>query len=170
MAGDLNRVSLIGRLGADPESRTVGNGKMVVNFRMATSESWKDAQQQKQERTEWHSIVVWNEGIGRIAMQYLRKGSRCFIEGALQTRKWQDQAGNDRYSTEIVVQPFSGQLILLGDPGGSRGGGGGGGFGGGGGGFGGGHTAGDGFGYGGARSGARPSPAFDSDLDDDVPF
>lgn len=112
MAG-LNKVQLIGRLGADPEARTMSNGGEVVNLRLATSESWKDRDGNRQERTEWHQVVIFNEGLAKVAKSYLRKGSQCFIEGALQTRKWTDQAGNDRYSTEIVLQKFRGDLVLL---------------------------------------------------------
>ena len=109
----LNKVQLIGRLGADPESRSLNNGGKVVNLRLATSETWKDKDGNRQERTEWHQIVIFNEGIAKVAESYLRKGSQCFIEGALQTRKWTDQTGNDRYSTEIVLQKFRGELVLL---------------------------------------------------------
>jgi single-strand DNA-binding protein len=112
MAG-LNKVQLIGRLGADPESRTLNNGGKVVNLRLATSESWKSQSGERQERTEWHQVVIFNEGLAKVAENYLRKGSQCFIEGQLQTRKWQDQSGNDRYSTEIVLQKFRGELVLL---------------------------------------------------------
>jgi single-strand DNA-binding protein len=112
MAG-LNRVMLIGRLGADPEARSLNNGGEVVNLRLATSESWKDRDGNKQERTEWHQVVIFNEGLAKVAKSYLRKGSQCFIEGQLQTRKWQDQSGNDKYSTEIVLQKFRGELVLL---------------------------------------------------------
>lgn len=112
MAG-LNKVQLIGRLGADPEARTMSNGGEVVNLRLATSESWKDRDGNRQEKTEWHQVVIFNEHVAKVAKNYLRKGSQCFIEGALQTRKWTDQAGNDRYSTEIVLQKFRGELVLL---------------------------------------------------------
>jgi single-strand DNA-binding protein len=109
----LNKVQLIGRLGADPESRSLNNGGKVVNLRLATSESWKNKDGERQERTEWHSVVIFNEGLAKVAESYLRKGSQCFIEGALQTRKWQDQSGSDRYSTEIVLQKYRGELVLL---------------------------------------------------------
>jgi single-strand DNA-binding protein len=112
MAG-LNKVQLIGRLGADPESRSMSNGGQVVNLRVATSETWKDRDGNRQERTEWHQVVIFNEGLGKVAKSYLRKGSQCFIEGALQTRKWTDQSGNDKYTTEIVLQKFRGELVLL---------------------------------------------------------
>lgn len=112
MAG-LNKVQLIGRLGADPESRSLNNGGKVVNLRLATSESWKNQSGERQERTEWHQIVIFNEGLAKVAESYLKKGSQCFIEGQLQTRKWTDQSGADRYSTEIVLQKFRGELVLL---------------------------------------------------------
>jgi len=143
MAG-LNKVQLIGRLGADPEARSLNNGGEVVNLRLATSESWKDRDGNKQERTEWHQVVIFNEGLAKVAKNYLRKGSQCFVEGQLQTRKWQDQSGNDRYSTEIVLQKFRGELVLLdAKPQGQNGD---------------------------APRQPRPAGAFDHELDDDVPF
>ena len=161
MAGSVNKVILIGNLGKDPESRTFGNGGKVVNLRIATTESWKDRNSgEKREKTEWHQVVIFAEGLGRVAEQYLKKGSKVYIEGQLQTRKWQDQSGADRYSTEVVLQNFNSTLVILD------------GRGGGGGGAGGGDDYGDSFG-GGSSSGSRqqrPAPAFDSDLDDDVPF
>ena len=161
MAG-VNKVILVGNLGDDPESRSLNNGGEVVNLRVATSESWKDRDGQRQERTEWHRVVIFNENLGRVAKQYLRKGSKVYLEGQLQTRKWTDQSGQDRYSTEVVLQRFRGELVLLD----SRGGGGGGDD------FGGGYEGGyGGGGGGGSRPQQRPAPAaFDSDLDDDVPF
>jgi single-strand DNA-binding protein len=191
MAG-VNKVILVGNLGQDPTSRSFQNGGKVVNLRIATSETWKDKNTgERKERTEWHSVAIFNEGLANTAERFLRKGSKVYIEGALQTRKWQDNNGQDRYTTEIVLQGFNGSMVMLDGPGGGQGGGGGGagGFGGGarsgggdewgqsGGGddFGGGGSGG-GFG-GGQRSGgastggaARPGSAFDSDLDDDVPF
>jgi single-strand DNA-binding protein len=184
MAGSVNKVILVGNLGRDPESRSFQNGGKVVNLRIATSETWKDrATGERKEKTEWHSVAIFNENLARTAEQYLRKGSKVYIEGTLQTRKWQDQSGNDKYSTEIVLQNFNGTLVMLdgregGGGGGARGGGSGwgdddpmggsssaGGFGGGDrGGFGGGERS------GGGRAPAKPSNAFDSDLDDDVPF
>ena len=161
MAG-VNKVILVGNLGADPEARSLPSGGEVVNLRVATSENWKDRDGNRQERTEWHQVVIFNENLGRVAKSYLKKGSKVYLEGQIQTRKWQDQSGNDRYSTEIVLGKFRGELVLL-DPagGGSRGGGGfedefgGGSFGGG----------------GSSRPQQRPQPAtFDNDLDDDVPF
>lgn len=109
----LNKVQLIGNLGSDPEARSLSNGGEVVNLSVATTDTWKDRDGNKQERTEWHRVVIFNEGIGGIAKQYLRKGSKVFLEGALQTRKWQDSNGNDKYSTEIVLQKFRGELVLL---------------------------------------------------------
>jgi len=168
MAG-VNKVILVGNLGADPESRSFANGGEVVNLRVATSETWKDREGNRQEKTEWHQVAIFNENLGRVAKSYLRKGSKVYIEGQIQTRKWQDQSGADRYSTEIVLQKFRGELVLLD----AREGGGGGGGGsrgyddaGSGGGFGGGYGGG-----GGSKPQSRPQPAaFDSDLDDDVPF
>ena len=168
MAG-VNKVILVGNLGADPEARSLNNGGEVVNMRIATSESWKDKDGNRQERTEWHNVVIFNENLGRVAKNYLRKGSKVYVEGQIQTRKWQDKDGNDRYTTEIVLQRFRGELVLLD----ARGEGGGGGS------FGGddyGSSSGGGFGGsaiggGGSKPQSRPQPAaFDSDLDDDVPF
>jgi single-strand DNA-binding protein len=174
VAGSVNKVILVGNLGRDPESRSFQNGGKVVELRIATSETWKDRNSgERKEKTEWHTVKIFNEGLANVAERYLRKGSKVYIEGALQTRKWQDQQGQDRYSTEIVLQGFNSEMVLLD----RREGGGGGGddwgsqdrgnFGGGGqtpsGGFGGGR--------GGAGGGSRGGPSpFDSDLDDDVPF
>jgi single-strand DNA-binding protein len=170
MAG-VNKVILVGNLGDDPESRSMGSGGEVVNLRVATSESWKDRDGNKQERTEWHRVVIFNENLGKVAKSYLKKGSKVYLEGQLQTRKWTDNSGQEKYSTEVVLQRFRGELVLLD----SRGGGGGGGGGGGdyGDSFGGGSSGGaygKGAGSGGGNRQQRPSPAFDSDLDDDVPF
>jgi single-strand DNA-binding protein len=165
MAG-VNKVILVGNLGDDPESRSLNNGGEVVNLRVATSENWKDKDGNRQERTEWHRVVIFNENLGRVAKSYLRKGSKVYLEGQIQTRKWTDQSGADRYSTEIVLQRFRGELVLLD----SRGGGGGGGGGDYGGGYDDGGSSGFGGGGGGSRPQSRPAPAFDSDLDDDVPF
>src|SRR5678810_246243 len=112
MAG-VNKVILVGNLGADPESRSFSNGGEVVNLRIATSENWKDRDGNRQERTEWHSVAIFNENLGRVAKNYLRKGSKVYIEGQLQTRKWQDQSGNDRYSTEVGLQQYRGELTML---------------------------------------------------------
>lgn len=125
MAGSVNKVILLGNLGRDPEVRSFQNGGKVVNLRIATSETWRDkATGERKERTEWHSVAIFNENIGKIAEQYLRKGSKVYVEGQLETRKWQDQSGADRYSTEVVLRPYSGSLTLLD---GREGGGGGGG-------------------------------------------
>ena len=130
MAGSVNKVILIGNLGADPEIRRTQDGRPVANLRLATSESWKDKTSgERKEKTEWHRVVIFNENLCRIAEQYLKKGSKVFIEGALQTRKWQDQSGQDRYSTEVVLQGFRGELTLLDRAGGAGAGGGGGDFG-----------------------------------------
>ena len=163
MAG-VNKVILVGNLGADPESRSFANGGEVVNLRIATSETWKDRDGNRQEKTEWHTVAIFNENLGRVAKSYLKKGSKVYLEGQLQTRKWQDQSGNDRYSTEIVLQKFRGELVLLDS---REGGGGGGGYGGGSD-----YSSGGGsFSGGGSKPQSRPQPAaFDTDLDDDVPF
>ena len=114
MAGSVNKVILIGNLGKDPEIRTFQNGGKVCNFSVATSESWKDRNSgERQERTHWHNIAIFSEPISNVAEQYLRKGSKVYVEGQLETRKWQDQSGNDRYSTEVVIRPFSGSLTML---------------------------------------------------------
>ena len=115
----VNKVILVGNLGADPESRSMNNGGEVVNFNVATTERWKDKEGGQQEKTEWHRVVIFNEGLCKIAEQYLKKGSKIYLEGALQTRKWQDKDGQDKYSTEVVLQGFNSQLTMLdGRPGG----------------------------------------------------
>jgi single-strand DNA-binding protein len=177
MAG-VNKVIILGRLGKDPEVRNFQNGGRVVNLRLATSERYKDREGAMQERTEWHSVAIFNEKLGEIAEKYLKKGSEVYIEGQLETRKWQDQAGQERYTTEIVLRNFRGELTLVGgrggsgaDPGEDRG-------------YGGGEAAAPrssgggersgGYGGGGARSGGSTRPAWDApkkaDLDDDIPF
>ncbi|ACS51477.1 MULTISPECIES: single-stranded DNA-binding protein [Bartonella] len=114
MAGSLNKVILIGNLGADPEIRRLNSGDQVANLRIATSESWRDRNtNERKERTEWHNIVIFNENLVKVAEQYLKKGSKIYIEGQLQTRKWQDQNGNDRYTTEVVLQKYRGELQML---------------------------------------------------------
>ena len=164
MAG-VNKVILVGNLGDDPEARSLNSGGEVVNLRVATSEQWKDRDGNRQERTEWHRVVIFNENLGRVAKQYLRKGSKVYLEGQIQTRKWTDQSGADRYSTEVVLQRFRGELVLLDARG--EGSGGGRDFGGGED-FGGGYSGGS---SGGQQRQQRPQPAaFDTDLDDDVPF
>ena len=109
----VNKVILVGNLGDEPEARSLNNGGEVVNLRVATSETWKDKDGQRQERTEWHRVVIFNEGLGKVAKQYLRKGSKVYLEGQIQTRKWTDQSGADRYATEVVLQRFRGELVLL---------------------------------------------------------
>ncbi|WP_147104528.1 single-stranded DNA-binding protein [Tateyamaria sp. syn59] len=165
MAGSVNKVILIGNLGRDPEVRTFQNGGKVCNLRIATSETWKDRNTgERKERTEWHSVAIFSEPLARVAEQYLRKGSKVYLEGQLETRKWQDQSGQDRYSTEVVLRPYTSTLTML--DGRGEGGGGGGSFGGGGG----GQMGYDdqGGGYGGGSS--QPSPAPSRDLDDEIPF
>lgn len=180
MAGSVNKVILIGNLGQDPEVRSFQNGGKVVNLRIATSEQWKDRNSgERRERTEWHSVAIFSEPLGRIAEQYLKKGSKVYIEGQLETRKWQDQSGQDRYTTEVVLRPYRSELTLLDGRGGSGGGGGyggdgdyGRGSGGGGrdydGGYGGGSDRGGASGgsSGGSGSGGRGGV----DFDDDIPF
>ena len=164
MAGSLNKVMLIGNLGADPEIRSFQNGGRVANLRIATSETWKDRNTgERQERTEWHTVAIFSEGLVNVCENYLRKGSKVYVEGQLQTRKWQDQSGQDRYSTEVVLRGYNGTLTMLdgrGEGGGGRSGGGYGGGGGQGGGFGGGSQ-------GGTSQGGGSN--YD-DLDDDIPF
>ena len=158
MAG-VNKVILVGNLGADPEARSLPSGSEVVNLRVATSENWKDRDGNRQERTEWHRVTIFNENLGRVAKNYLRKGSKVYLEGQLQTRKWTDQSGQDKYSTEVVLQNFRGELVLLDSRG--EGGGASGGY----------DEDFGGSSSGGQRSQSRPQPAaFDTDLDDDVPF
>ena len=176
MAGSVNKVIIVGNLGADPEVKSFQNGGKVCNLRIATSESWKDKNTgEKQERTEWHSVAIFSEGLAGVAERFLRKGSKVYIEGQLRTRKWQDQSGNDRYSTEVVLQgPGSVLTMLDGAPGGGQGGGSGGGggqrSGGGdwGGGSGGGAPSGGGQRSGGGNVGG--GGGFADDLDDDIPF
>jgi len=167
MAGSVNKVILVGNLGKDPEIRRTQDGRPIANLRIATSETWRDKSTgERRERTEWHSVVIFNENLCKVAEQYLRKGSKVFIEGALQTRKWQDQSGQDRYSTEVVLQGFNGNLTMLdgragggmqeggqsdygGDSGygeASRGGG------------------------GGRNGGGGKAPSYDKQLDDEIPF
>lgn len=169
MAGSVNKVIIVGNLGRDPEVRSFPNGGKVVNLRVATSENWRDkATGERKERTEWHSVAIFNENIGKIAEQYLRKGSTVYIEGQLETRKWQDQSGADRYTTEIVLRPFRGELTLLGgrDGGGSGGGGGDerGGYDD--------YGSGTGTGGGGGSSarGVQGGGGRGSDMDDEIPF
>ncbi|WP_306131716.1 single-stranded DNA-binding protein [Roseivivax marinus] len=170
MAGSVNKVIIVGNLGRDPETRTFQNGGKVCNLRVATSENWKDRNTgERRERTEWHSVAIFSEPLARIAEQYLKKGSKVYIEGQLETRKWQDQSGQDRYSTEVVLRPYRGELTLLDSR--ADGGGGGGGYGGGGGGYRD-DDYGGGGGYDGGPSGggSGPSRAPSRDIDDEIPF
>ena len=163
MAGSVNKVILVGNLGKDPESRTFANGGEVVSFSVATSENWKDrASGERKEKTEWHNVSIFSEGLARVAKSYLKKGSKVYLEGQLETRKWQDQSGNDRYSTDVVLRQFNSAMVLL-DRAGEGGGGGRD--------FGGDDFSGGYSGGGGSKPQSRPQPAaFDTDLDDDVPF
>jgi single-strand DNA-binding protein len=165
MAGSVNKVILVGNLGRDPEVRSFPNGGKVCNLRIATSETWRDrATGERKERTEWHSVAIFNENLAKIAEQYLKKGSKVYVEGQLETRKWQDQSGADRYTTEVVLRQFRGELTLLdGRDGGGSGGGGydDPGYGGG--------AASGGFGGGNDRSPA-PAGGGRSDFDDEIPF
>ncbi|MDF3413633.1 single-stranded DNA-binding protein [Sulfitobacter sp. M57] len=178
MAGSVNKVILIGNLGRDPEVRSFQNGGKVCNLRIATSETWKDRNTgERREKTEWHSVAIFQEGLVRIAEQYLRKGSKVYIEGQLQTRKWQDQSGADRYSTEVVLQGYGGTLTMLDGRDGGQGGGGQGGGGGYGGGQGGGGDYGGGGGDYGGGGGYDSGPSqggggggSSRDLDDEIPF
>src|SRR3982074_2091476 len=163
MAGSVNKVILIGNLGKDPEIRRTQDGRPIANLSVATSESWRDkATGERKEKTEWHRVVIFNEGLCKIAEQYLKKGAKVYLEGALQTRNWQDQAGQDRYSTEVVLQGFNSQLTML-----DRAGGGGGGD------FGGEDSGGD-FGSSGPSPARKPAMASaggkGGDLDDEIPF
>jgi len=163
MAGSVNKVILVGNLGADPEIRSLGSGDRVANLRIATSESWRDRTSgERKEKTEWHRVVIFNENLVKVAENYLRKGSTVYIEGSIQTRKWTDQSGVEKFSTEIVLQKFRGELTMLGgragdDAGGARDSGD---YAGGGGGFGGGR----------AQQGSGPREDFSADLDDEIPF
>jgi single-strand DNA-binding protein len=157
MAGSVNKVILVGNLGADPEIRSLNSGDRVANLRVATSETWRDRNSgERKEKTEWHRIVIFNDNLVKVAENYLRKGSKVYIEGSLQTRKWQDQSGQEKYSTEVVLQKFRGELTMLDGRGGDE--------------------AGEGGGYsGGFSSGPRaqssgPREEFSADLDDEIPF
>ena len=170
MAGSLNKVMLIGNLGADPEIRSFQNGGRVANLRIATSETWKDKNTgERQERTEWHTVAIFSDGLVGVVERFLRKGSKVYIEGQLQTRKWQDQQGNDRYSTEVVIRGLGGTLTMLD---GASGGGGGGQRSGGGWNQGSGSdsSSGGGWNQGGGSGGGSQSGAGINDLDDDIPF
>ncbi|CAM3735568.1 single-stranded DNA-binding protein [Paracoccus yeei] len=161
MAGSVNKVILIGNLGQDPEIRSFQNGGKIANLRIATSETWKDRNTgERKERTEWHTVAIYSEPLVRVAEQYLKKGSKVYVEGQLETRKWQDQQGNDRYSTEVALRPFRSELTMLDGRGGSGGGGGG--------------RGDEGYGYEGGSSGGgsgrSSSPASRPDFDDEIPF
>jgi len=159
MAGSVNKVIIIGNLGRDPEVRTFQNGGKVCNLAVATSEQWKDKNTgERREKTEWHRVAIFNEALVRLAEQYLRKGSKVYLEGQLETRKWQDQSGQDRYSTEIALRPYKGEMTFLDSREGGSGGGG----------YGGGDRdqVGGGGDYGGSAPAGRPS----SDMDDEIPF
>ena len=163
MAGSVNKVILIGNLGADPEIRSFQNGGKVANLRIATSESWKDKNTgERKEQTEWHTVSIFSEGLISVVERFLRKGSKVYVEGQLQTRKWQDQSGNDRYSTEVVLRGFNGTLTMLDGPQGGSGGGGQRG--------GGGEWDQSGGSSGGGGKGGPPAGGFGDDLDDDIPF
>ncbi len=169
MAGSVNKVILVGNLGNDPEVRNLPSGGKVVNLSVATSERWKDRNSGEQrEKTEWHRVVIFSEGLARVAEQYLRKGSKVYIEGQLQTRKWQDQSGADKYSTEVVLQNFNSSMVLLDGRGEGQGDSGG---------YGGGGDTGfrgvrdNGGNGGGARRPQANAPAFEpGGMDDDIPF
>jgi single-strand DNA-binding protein len=163
MAGSVNKVILVGNLGKDPEIRRTQDGRPIANLRIATSESWRDkATGERREKTEWHSVVIFNENLCRIAEQYLKKGSKVFIEGSLQTRKWQGQDGQDRYTTEVVLQGFNGNLTMLDGRAGGAGmadngqadyG-----------------STDNGYGGGGKSGGSKGGGSFDKQLDDEIPF
>jgi single-strand DNA-binding protein len=157
MAGSVNKVILIGNLGADPEIRTLNSGDRVANLRVATSETWRDRMSgERKERTEWHRVVIFNDNLVKVAENYLRKGSKVYIEGALQTRKWTDQSGQEKFSTEVVLQKFRGELTMLdgrGDAEREEGGG-----------------YGGGFSSGPRQSGSAPREEFSHELDDEIPF
>lgn len=159
MAGSVNKVILVGNLGADPEVRRLNSGDPVVNLRIATSESWRDKSSgERREKTEWHNVVIFNDNLAKVAENYLRKGSKVYVEGQLQTRKWTDRDGNDRYTTEVVLQRFRGELTMLDGRNDNQGGGG----------YGGGQMGSSG---GGQRQMDAPKEDFSSDsLDDDIPF
>jgi single-strand DNA-binding protein len=166
MAGSVNKVILVGNLGRDPEIRSTQDGTKIANLSLATSETWRDRSSgERKERTEWHRVVIFNEKLSEVAEKYLRKGSKIYVEGQLQTRKWTDKEGQERYSTEVVLQRFRGELTML--DGRQDGGGGGGGFGGG---DDGGYSGGSGGGNFGGGSGGSSSGGGGGDLDDEIPF
>ena len=162
MAGSVNKVILVGNLGRDPEIRSMPNGDRIANLSIATSETWRDKSSgERKEKTEWHRVVIFNDNLVKVAEQYLKKGSKVYIEGSIQTRKWTDQQGVEKYSTEIVVSRFKGELTMLGgrSEGGSQGGG-----------YGGGSSGGGGFGGGQRNQSSGPRENFSADLDDEIPF
>ncbi|ABC90892.1 single-strand DNA binding protein [Rhizobium etli CFN 42] len=171
MAGSVNKVILVGNVGADPEIRRTQDGRPIANLRIATSETWRDRNSgERREKTEWHNVVVFNEGLCKVVEQYVKKGAKLYVEGQLQTRKWQDQQGQDRYSTEVVLQGFNSTLTMLdgrGDGGGASSG-----FGGGRGSSGGGNDYGDDYGAPSSSSSSNRGGGgnFSRDLDDDIPF
>ena len=170
MAGSVNKVILVGNLGADPEIRSLGSGDRVANLRLATSETWRDRNSgERKEKTEWHRVVIFNDNLVKVAEQYLKKGSTVYIEGAIQTRKWTDNTGAEKYSTEIVLQKFRGELTMLGGRGDSAGASSGGGDE-----YGSGYAGGGGGGnFGGGAPRSQPSgprESFSADLDDEIPF
>ncbi|MGI4952988.1 MAG: single-stranded DNA-binding protein [Janthinobacterium lividum] len=178
MAGSVNKVILVGNLGKDPEVRNAQNGTKIVNFTLATSETWNDkASGEKKERTEWHRVVVFNERIADVAERYLKKGAKVYVEGSLQTRKWTDQSGQEKYTTEVVIDRFRGEMTMLSGRGEEGGGGGGGGYESRGGGGGGGYEGGRGGGASRPQPARGGAPSWDSnkesgggDLDDEIPF
>ena len=165
MAGSVNKVILVGNLGADPEIRSLTSGDRVANLRIATSETWRDKSSgERKEKTEWHRVVIFNDNLVKVAEQYLKKGSKVYIEGQLQTRKWQDQSGQDKYTTEVVIQRFRGDLTLLdgrGDGGQASDRGGGGDFG---------RSTPMEAGGGGDRGRGGSAPSYAEELDDEIPF
>ncbi len=170
MAGSVNKVILIGNLGRDPEVRTFQNGGKVCNLRIATSENWKDRNTgERKERTEWHSVAIFSEPLARVAEQYLKKGSKVYLEGQLETRKWQDKDGQDRYSTEVVLRPYTSTLTMLDGRGDNQGGGGG--YGGDSGGYSGGGAGGGGYDSGsGGNSDGGSGGGSSRDMEDEIPF
>jgi single-strand DNA-binding protein len=160
MAGSVNKVILVGNLGADPEIRTLNSGDRVANLRVATSESWRDRSSgERKEKTEWHRVVIFNDNLVKVAEQYLRKGSKVYLEGAIQTRKWADQSGQEKFSTEVVLQKFRGELTMLDGRGDNAEAG-----------EGGGYSNGGGFSSGPRAQSSAPRENFSADLDDDIPF
>jgi single-strand DNA-binding protein len=162
MAGSVNKVILVGNLGADPEIRSLNSGDRVANLRVATSETWRDKSSgERKEKTEWHRVVIFNDNLVKVAENYLRKGSKVYIEGSLQTRKWADQSGTEKFSTEVVLQKFRGELTMLDGRGDNAEAGEGGGYAG---------AAAGGFSSGPRAGGSGPREEFSADLDDEIPF